>query len=512
MKKYIFYLLFVFLAFNSLGQGKCKIRGAVTYKDEPLPGIIVLIEKDGLSSGEMLTDFNGEYCFVVEHGIYNIRVLDISFLKDSIIVNATDGDEIIVADYRLQEMPEKRYNVVEITDTVTFSAIEIKKINKQYKSVISHLLKETKKEIGVPDKTQFVIKIDMCNGFSTDRPDIDIEGYKSAISDYIKANKVLIEQRSGTIKNFYAFMTEGKYSTGSCEHKDKTNEGGYWAGITIVKKDGASMKYFYSERQHPTFFHSRYKGHDVFFVHITGKSRINENEYKQYKYPIKYETLEEAENGKLSQEDYYSWSDYKTEDYEIPVVVYISQQFCDYAFKGSLIESYYNAYYEYPKTLADFMSFCDAQGLKKYSPKTIRKERNNICWNLDSEKLIVTSNNDTIYEVETRNPCDELDYNRRFYDRILFYDKEGVRINSEKLDSVFLKGVKENMDSKILSEKEYGGFILLKYTPETGLVPFCENDSLDGINKYYDTMNSFLENFVKEKHLGKVVFALQRFE
>lgn len=510
MKKYIFYLLFVFFAFNSLGQDKCKIMGTITYKDEPSSGIMVLIENDSLSSGAMLTDSNGEYCFIVEHGIYKIKILSLGFFKDSIIVNATVGDEVIVANYQLR-LDETRYNVVEITDTVTFSAIEIKKINKQYKSVISHLLKETKKEIGVPGKTQFVIKIDMCNGFSTDRPDIDIEGYKSAISDYIKANKVLIEQRSGTIKNFYAFMTDGKYSTGSCEHKNNTNEGGYWAGITIVKKDGASMKYFYSERQHPTFFHSRYKGHDVFFVHITGKSRINENEYKQYKYPIKYETLKEAENGKLSQEDYYYWSDYKTEDYEIPVVVYISQQFCDYAFKGSLIESYYNAYYEYPKTLADFMLFCDTQGLSKHLPKTIRKEEKSICWNLDSERLLITSNNDTVYEVETRNPCDELVYNRRFYDRTLFYDKEGAYFYSEKLDSVFLKGLKENADSIILSRYDFVGYILLKYTQDTGLVPFCEKDDLNNIIKNYDKINSFVKSFAEENDLGKIVFVLREF-
>lgn len=507
MKKYIFYLLFVFLAFNSFSQGKCKIRGTVTYKNEPLSGIIVLIENDSLSSDVMLTDSNGEYCFTIEHGIYKIKTSALGFLNDSIIVDATNGDEVIVSNCQLQ-LNEARYNVVEITDTVTFSAIEIKKINRQYKSIISHLLKETKKEIGIPDKSQFVIKVDMCNKFSTDNPDIDIRGYKSAISNYIKAAKDILEQGSGTIKNFYDFMTEGKYQTGCCKHKGKTNVGGYWADISIVKKDGASMKYFYSERQRPAFFHSRYKGHDVFFEHIIGKSRLTKNEYKQYEYPIKYEKLVETENGKLSLEDYYAWSDYKTENYETDAVVFIDQQFCDYDYKGSLIEAYYNAYYDYPKTLADFVSFCDTWGLKKYLPKKISKERKNICWILDSEKLIVTSNNDTIYEVETRNPCDELIYNRRFYDRTLFYDKEGVYFYSERLDSVFMKGLKENMDSKILSREEYGGFILLKYAHETGLMPFCEKDDLNKV-KNYDNINSFIKNFIEENDIGKVVFALR---
>ena len=122
--------------------------------------------------------------------------------------------------------------------------------------------------------------------------------------------------------------------------------------------------------------------------------------------------------------------------------------------------------------------------------------------------MIVTSNNDTIYEVETRNPCDELIYNRRFYDRTLFYDKEGVYFYSERLDSVFMKGLKENMDSKILSREEYGGFILLKYAHETGLMPFCEKDDLNKV-KNYDNINSFIKNFIEENDIGKVVFALR---
>lgn len=68
------------------------------------------------------------------------------------------------------------------------------------------------------------------------------------------------------------------------------------------------------------------------------------------------------------------------------------------------------------------------------------------------------------------------------------------------------------MKEVIAPEQKYGDDILLKYTKETGLIPFCENDSLGGSNKYYDTMISFLENFAKEKHLGKVLLVLPRFE
>ena len=187
-----------------------------------------------------------------------------------------------------------------------------------------------------------------------------------------------------------------------------------------------------------------------------------------------------------------------------------------YPFLGTLIEGYYRVYYEYPETLDEFISDCDLREWKEFNKvipfviKKLKKEKKDIIWNLDSEKLIVTKDNDTIYEIINRNPCYHDDEYFDYYNRILLYDKKGRWINSEKLRLKFWKGMKDAMDEVIEPEQKYGDLFLLKYTPETELVPFCDNDSLEVI-KYYDTMNSFIENFVKEKHLGKVVFVLRKF-
>ena len=190
------------------------------------------------------------------------------------------------------------------------------------------------------------------------------------------------------------------------------------------------------------------------------------------------------------------------------------QMTCDYPYLGMLIEGYYDVYYEYPKTLDVFISDCELREWKEFHKiisktiKRIKKEKRDIVWNLDSEKLIVINKkNDTIFEGYISNPC-EKDFD--FNSRILLYNKDVRWINSEELGLEFWKGLKNVMDKVIEPEQKYGDLFLLKYTPETGLVPFCDNDSLEDI-KYYDTMNSFLENFVKEKHLGKVVFVLRKF-
>ena len=189
----------------------------------------------------------------------------------------------------------------------------------------------------------------------------------------------------------------------------------------------------------------------------------------------------------------------------------------DYPYIGTLIEGYYNGNYEYPKTANDFISYYDLKEMKEMNrsyPKTIRNIKNNkndIVWILDSSRLIVYKKNDTIYyETTMRNPCEELDYNIGLYITNKFFNNEGRNVYSKELDSNFRKGLKETIVNTGTLIDECGDVILLKYTPETGLVSFCE-DAEKSV-KFYDALNSYLENFVRENKLSKVLFLFRKFQ
>ncbi len=191
---------------------------------------------------------------------------------------------------------------------------------------------------------------------------------------------------------------------------------------------------------------------------------------------------------------------------------------CDYPYIDLLVEGYYRGNYEYPQNVYDFLSYYDLKEMKKlnrYIPITIRrlkKERHEISWNLDSDILFVSKNNDTIYyETAIRNPCEELDYNIGLYIANRFFDKEGRYFYTEKLDSNFRKGLKEifinNDGDKYDSNCD---IILLKYTSDTGLVSFCEDASIN--IKFYDALSAYIENFVIENKLSKVLFIYRKYQ
>jgi hypothetical protein len=183
---------------------------------------------------------------------------------------------------------------------------------------------------------------------------------------------------------------------------------------------------------------------------------------------------------------------------------------------GMLIESYYRDYYEYPQNLNEFILFCDSIRNNAYAAtiNKLKENRNNIKWTIESSKILVTIENGIIYETELRSPCDELTYNRGMYlGKVLFFNTNGVSIHSEELEFEFknhLKEIKMHY-SKIDSVYNESKYHLLEYTPDIGLLPFCDDDKISKEFGFFKEIERFLKVYTNKHNLSKVIFVTSTF-
>jgi hypothetical protein len=184
---------------------------------------------------------------------------------------------------------------------------------------------------------------------------------------------------------------------------------------------------------------------------------------------------------------------------------------------GMLIDAYYRDYYDYPKNSDEFILFCDSINTNDFETtiKKIKENKNRIAWSLGSNKIVITLNDSIIYETELRFPCDELLYNEVMYlDQILFFNTDGISINSEEIEAEFKNCVKEiKMHySRIDEGDSETKYHLLQYTTNIGLEPFCNNDKILTDIGYFKEIEVFLNIFTKKHKLSKVIFVTCNFQ
>ncbi|MDZ4204210.1 MAG: hypothetical protein U1C46_05270 [Bacteroidales bacterium] len=177
-----------------------------------------------------------------------------------------------------------------------------------------------------------------------------------------------------------------------------------------------------------------------------------------------------------------------------------------------IIDGYYQAFYDYPRTVDDLISFIDVCEFSENFDTTIEKLKNNrdeIILNDKKNTLVISLGNRVIYETALRSPCDELSYNRGFYlGRVLFFDAKGLSVASDEITSEFKNGLKERKMRYDRTEKDgdINKYVILKFVQSEGLTPFCDGSIPLKDYEYFQVVEEYLIVFSEKHHLNRIIF------
>ncbi len=185
---------------------------------------------------------------------------------------------------------------------------------------------------------------------------------------------------------------------------------------------------------------------------------------------------------------------------------------------GFYNDAYTNCYLREPESLEDFLLFCyycdsiddGNDGLydncNKQTVENLQKckQLESLQWINSEDELLIVIDNDTVWRHNALLPCNE---DLKWLFQPHYYDKNGHYINlEENVNRSFKNSLREIGRPFFTQGSQEIHYYVFVYSNTSGIYPFCKEEDLDTSIKYFKDMERFLEKFVEENRLRKIIF------
>lgn len=193
---------------------------------------------------------------------------------------------------------------------------------------------------------------------------------------------------------------------------------------------------------------------------------------------------------------------------------------------GFYNDAYVEGYLSEPSSLQDLLFFCNyCDSLTDFEDwpysrcdsitmLNLHKSLyvNGLKWVQDEKSLFIIIDEDTIWRHYTITPCMRNEQTEMFEPH--FYNSKGYYVKtSEDINCNFKHGIR-NLAIRMSNHpnEELVQFHILVYSANTGLTSYCEDDSINFETNWYRELELFLDTFVAENNLNKIIFSAPTIE